>query len=67
MTEPDFCTRFTVRVYLTAMGCEIGFGTLLNQVGCEERKIPAEGVIFFLTSTIRDMAWVIRSRWSLVR
>jgi len=30
------------------MGCEIGFGALLNQVGCEERKIPAEGVIFFL-------------------
>src|SRR5262245_60253628 len=24
---------------------------LLNQVGCEERKIPPKGVIFFLTST----------------
>jgi hypothetical protein len=23
---------------------------LLNQVGCEERKIPAKGAIFFLTS-----------------
>jgi hypothetical protein len=25
---------------------------LLNHVGCEERKIPAKGAIFFLTSAL---------------
>ena len=26
MTSPRFCTSFTERVYITAIGCEIGFG-----------------------------------------
>jgi len=27
MTEPGFCTGFTERVYITAIGCEFCFGT----------------------------------------
>ncbi len=27
MTRPSFCTRFNERVYITAIGCEFGFGT----------------------------------------
>jgi hypothetical protein len=34
-----------------APGAEGQEQILLNQVGCEERKIPAKGAIFFLTST----------------
>jgi hypothetical protein len=26
MTSPSFCTSFIKRVYITAMGCEIGSG-----------------------------------------
>ena len=27
VTCPSFCTRFNERVYITAIGCEFGFGT----------------------------------------
>jgi len=27
LTEPGFCTSFIERVYITALGCEICFGT----------------------------------------
>ena len=26
LTEPGFCTKFTERVYITAMGCEFRLG-----------------------------------------
>jgi hypothetical protein len=28
MTSPSFCTKFSERVYITALGCEIAFGTM---------------------------------------
>jgi hypothetical protein len=34
-----------------AHGATVQEQILLNQLGCEVRKIPAKGEIFFLTST----------------
>ena len=31
VTEPGSCTRFSETVYITAMGCEFGFGTIGRQ------------------------------------
>jgi hypothetical protein len=28
LTSPSFCTKFSERVYITALGCEIAFGTM---------------------------------------
>ena len=28
LTSPSFCTKFTERVYITALGCKIKFGTI---------------------------------------
>jgi hypothetical protein len=28
VTSPSFCTKFSERVYITALGCEIAFGTM---------------------------------------
>jgi hypothetical protein len=40
LTCPSFCTRFNERVYITAIGCEICFGTTGLQAACPRGLQP---------------------------